>query len=251
MSAKASSAPSNEASSSAASSSAPTASSSTDVSPPTSEEAVTEITHGQIIGKWLDDNASQLTFYGITKLYEELKEGQTAVLFRNNHFSTILMKEASLWVLLTDQGFAKQAAVWEKLESVDGSSCFVTSEFTPFSGTADDYVALPDVSALQIDPTNASGYVDPQVDLDAQLAAQLQDAEDRKAEKQQRLTQSDKGKNAPHQGAKSAGKASAAKRPLNQSTPPRGARAQPAQPAPRKRANSDGKKKKDEDCCIL
>lgn len=234
-----------------ASSSAPSASSSAPVEPYVpSEDELLEVTRGQMIGKWLDDTASQLTFYGMTKLYEELKEGQLAVFFRNNHFSTILMQEASLWVLLTDQGFAKQAAVWEKLDSVDGSSFFVTSEFTPFQGTAVDYLALPDVSDLSGQGSaSIPGYTDPQVDLDAQLAAQLQEAEERKAKKE-RLTQSDRPRGAPKAAGQPAGDAQ--QRRLNQSTPSRGhpKAGAPAPAAARKRSNSDGKKK-DEDCCIL
>ena len=44
---------------------------------------------GLLIQQFLDDNRSQLTYYGLLKLNEAMHEDQLAVLFRNNHFSTI------------------------------------------------------------------------------------------------------------------------------------------------------------------
>lgn len=213
-----------------------------------------------MIAKWLEDTASQLTFYGITKLYEELQQGQFAVLFRNNHFSTIHMRNASLWSLLTDQGFTKQAAVWEKLQNVDGDSQFVTSDFTPFKGTAEDYANLHDASDMH-GLSEPPKEFDQRIDLDAQLAAQLQDAENRRAEKERNAQQSQQPppkRTAAPRGTpgKGPGKSS-----LSQSTPsrrppgqqPSGSVPRPNNQPNRQRSNSDGKnkKKKDDDCCIL
>ena len=44
---------------------------------------------GRLIEQFLDDNRSQLTHYGIMQLNETMRDNQLAVLFRNNHFSTI------------------------------------------------------------------------------------------------------------------------------------------------------------------
>jgi hypothetical protein len=226
-----------------------------------SEEAILAIKHGQMIRKWMEDTASQLTFHGITKLYEELKEGQLYVFFRNNHFSTIYMHEASLWVLITDQGYTKQVAVWEKLDSVHGDSFFVTSEFQPYTGTADDYVALPDVENLVMEQS-VPNYQDSATSLDEQLARQLQEAENRRAAegspaqsaqrpppKRAKLTQSQqpadtRGSNGP-------------KRPLNQSAPggPRVAKSASSSAAAKRGASSGNPKskggEKDDDCVIL
>ena len=38
--------------------------------------------------QWLEDSASQLTYHGLCELYSVMKEGKTAVFFRNNHFHT-------------------------------------------------------------------------------------------------------------------------------------------------------------------
>lgn len=154
----------------------------TDMAYETAEQSLLAIRHGQLVSKWMEETASQLTFHGITKLYEELKEGQLYVFFRNNHFSTILMREASLWILITDQGYAKQAAVWEKLDSVHGDSFFVTSEFTPYTGSAVDYAMLPDASHLAMQQQlTSNSFEDPATSMDEQLARQLQEAEHRRA----------------------------------------------------------------------
>lgn len=43
----------------------------------------------ELISKFLNESASQLTFEGLRKLHDDLLEGTLGVLFRNNHFSTI------------------------------------------------------------------------------------------------------------------------------------------------------------------
>jgi len=192
---------------------------------PITEQDMLDVEHGHVIDQWMKETSSQLTFYGLTKLHEELEEGQLYVFFRNNHFSTLLVREASLWLLVTDQGFAKQAAIWEKLDTVDGDSFFVTANFDEFR---------MDGSTPYHHDTNIDGQ-DTQASLDEQLAHQLQEAEHRKAERT--LAQS-------HQPKRSAPPPSSSNpqgRPLNQSTPGR---------APPNPANNKGKKE-DDDCTIL
>lgn len=48
---------------------------------------------GLIAEQFLNDSASQLTSYGVIKILETMQDGQMAVFFRNNHFSTIFKKE--------------------------------------------------------------------------------------------------------------------------------------------------------------
>lgn len=177
--------------------------------------------HGRLIEQWMKETSSQLTFYGLTKLHEELQEGQLYVFFRNNHFSTLLMREASLWLLVTDQGFTKQAAVWEKLDTVDGDSVFVTSSFEPFEMGHSRY------SPHEFAPEN-----DSQTSMDEQLAQQLQEAEHRKAERS--LAQSQK--------AKKSAPPPSSNRSLNKSAP-----AGPPQNTTKEKKDD----KSDDDCCIL
>lgn len=44
---------------------------------------------GPILEEFFDSSASQLTYYGLVKLHEEVRERQLCVFFRNNHFSTL------------------------------------------------------------------------------------------------------------------------------------------------------------------
>lgn len=43
-----------------------------------------------MIEDFLTSSASQLTFFGLSQLQSQVKEGTLGVLFRNNHFSTLI-----------------------------------------------------------------------------------------------------------------------------------------------------------------
>ena len=59
-----------------------------------------------------------------------MKDGQLAVFFRNNHFSTMVKEGGSLYLLVTDLGFLDQKdVVWETLDSVQGDTVFVDEQF--------------------------------------------------------------------------------------------------------------------------
>ena len=80
--------------------------------------------------QFLDESASQLTYHGICELNAVMEEGQLAVLFRNNHFSTMVKQGGVLYLLVTDQGFLHQGdVVWESLDSVQGDTVFVDQQF--------------------------------------------------------------------------------------------------------------------------
>ena len=80
--------------------------------------------------QFLDESASQLTYHGICELNAGMKEGELAVFFRNNHFSTIVKMGGVLYLLVTDQGYLHQGdVVWESLDSVQGDTVFVDQHF--------------------------------------------------------------------------------------------------------------------------
>ena len=80
--------------------------------------------------QFLDESASQLTYHGICELNAGMKEGELAVFFRNNHFSTMVKEGGVLYLLVTDQGFLHQGdVVWESLDSVQGDTVFVDQQF--------------------------------------------------------------------------------------------------------------------------
>jgi len=80
--------------------------------------------------QFLEESASQLTYHGICELNSVMKDGQLAVFFRNNHFSTLCKHGDTLYLLVTDQGFLDQAdVVWETLDNIQGDTVFVDQHF--------------------------------------------------------------------------------------------------------------------------
>lgn len=99
---------------------------------------------GALIDSFMSQHASQLTTYGIHKLYEYMNDRQLVVFFRNNHFSTLFSYNAQLFLLLTDLGYSDQpAVVWELLENVSGSTEFYNNEFVPLSSLPADTIQSP------------------------------------------------------------------------------------------------------------
>lgn len=87
-------------------------------------------TEALIIESFLERSASQLTYHGLVELTAAMNDGEVAVLFRNNHFSTILKHQHELLQLVTDQGFlGEPSVVWETLANIDGDGQFVDGAF--------------------------------------------------------------------------------------------------------------------------
>uniref|UniRef100_A0A914V409 Ubiquitin carboxyl-terminal hydrolase n=1 Tax=Plectus sambesii TaxID=2011161 RepID=A0A914V409_9BILA len=152
---------------------------------------------------FLESSASQLTIHGLCELNLRLRDGELAVLFRNNHFATLLKHRDELFSLVTDQGFLQEAAVvWETLNSVDGDSHFVDAELhtsplktSPLPSSANLTAANNDTKndylvALSLDqqeraaaaqtvigetPSPTTNFPDANIDSDAVLARQLQE----------------------------------------------------------------------------
>ncbi|PRP76469.1 protein FAM63B-like, partial [Planoprotostelium fungivorum] len=84
-----------------------------------------------LLSEFLSRTSNQLTDHGIERLQKTMEEGELAVLFRNNHFSTICMHQGQVYSLVTDIGYEKEGEVVWELLSVDGNSQFFSSHFTP------------------------------------------------------------------------------------------------------------------------
>ena len=95
-------------------------------------EDSTKVSQSLIAQQFLEESASQLTYHGLCELNTVMKEGQLAVFFRNNHFSTMYKQGANLYLLVTDQGFLHQLdVVWETLENIEGDTVFVDHQLNP------------------------------------------------------------------------------------------------------------------------
>lgn len=81
------------------------------------------------------ENATQLSTFGLEHLTKSLQPGSVAILFRNDHFSTLYKHPDShtLFTLVTDAGYASHAEiVWESLVDVNGSKAEMFSgDFRP------------------------------------------------------------------------------------------------------------------------
>ena len=90
--------------------------------PPQEQQSLQDI---QTIKSFLGTWPTQLTDFGLQTISESLVPGSFAILFRNDHFSTIYKepKHGALMTLVTDAGYSTHdEIVWESLVDVNGSA---------------------------------------------------------------------------------------------------------------------------------
>ena len=91
---------------------------------------------------FLNSTATQLTGYGLDTMTESLAPGSIAILFRNDHFSTLYRhpRSGQLLTLVTDMGYSgHDEVVWESLVDVSGEGCeFFSGDFRPVGNVAGD-----------------------------------------------------------------------------------------------------------------
>ncbi|KAL8931842.1 MAG: hypothetical protein Q9211_006698, partial [Gyalolechia sp. 1 TL-2023] len=84
---------------------------------------------------FLTTSPTQLTDYGLDTITEALRPGAIAILFRNDHFSTLYKQPRSgrIFTLVTDMGYAgHDEVVWESLVDISGEgSEFFSGDFRP------------------------------------------------------------------------------------------------------------------------
>lgn len=79
----------------------------------------------QMIKQFLQNWPTQLTDHGLETISSSLQPGQVAILFRNDHFSTLYKepKHGALMTLVTDAGYSSHdEIVWESLVDVNGAA---------------------------------------------------------------------------------------------------------------------------------
>ncbi|UKZ81796.1 hypothetical protein TrVFT333_009569 [Trichoderma virens FT-333] len=111
----------------------------------TSEEGLTESEQDLYqdiitIKIFLNESATQLTPWGIEVIEKAIRPGTFAILFRNDHFSTLYCHPYTrqLLTLVTDAGFrSHDEIVWESLRDVNGElNQFLSGDFRLVSGDA-------------------------------------------------------------------------------------------------------------------
>ncbi|KAL3657401.1 hypothetical protein V7S43_017720 [Phytophthora oleae] len=100
------------------------------------DTATTLLEEGPVLEEFFNSTASQLTYYGLVKLHEGLRERQLCVFFRNNHFSTLFKYGGALYLLVTDAGYLDEpTVVWELLNEIDGDTEYLNAQFRPVTSS--------------------------------------------------------------------------------------------------------------------
>jgi ubiquitin carboxyl-terminal hydrolase MINDY-1/2 len=168
------------------------------------------------IKAFFSSNATQLTPFGLGTITNSLAPGAVAILFRNDHFSTLYRHPDTLQLLqlVTDMGYAgHEEVVWESLIDVNGENAeFFSGDFrlvggapatpsgpsqsnthesgagwTTVTGRRTNSQQIPNQSQHLSTPSGSSNHYEPstphspnieQEDHDLALALQLQEEEE-------------------------------------------------------------------------
>lgn len=184
----------------------------------TSEEGLTEAEQDLYqdiitIKIFLNESATQLTPWGIEVIQKAIRPGTFAILFRNDHFSTLYChpQTQQLLTLVTDAGYrSHDEVVWESLMDVNGEfNQFLSGDYRLVSG---DNAAEPSTGNDQsggawttvtnkrgktketapIEEQGQASSSTEQEDRDLALALQLQEEEDQKHREEQARRQQER-----------------------------------------------------------
>lgn len=99
------------------------------------------------IKQFLETYPTQLSDYGLQIMNKSLQPGQIAILFRNDHFSTLYKdpRSGTLMTLVTDAGYSSHdEVVWESLVDVSGAAgSLFSGDFRPVGNSAPSGVGAP------------------------------------------------------------------------------------------------------------
>ena len=124
---------------------------------------------GTVVEEFLSNTSMQLTYSGLMELHNHVQEGSLCVFFRNNHFATLAKHNGTLYLLVTDLGYANVPdVVWEKLDEINGDTEYADQDFVKTKPRANVNAATgPSLSPEQLLAQSST------VDTDFQLALQL------------------------------------------------------------------------------
>lgn len=135
-----------------------------------------------IIKDFLFSSATQLTHWGIEVIGKAIRPGTFAIMFRNDHFSTLYChpETMQLLTLVTDAGFRSHEIVWETLSDINGERTeYLSGDFKMVGrgapeGGGGEWTTVHRGKAKE-EPLSPSTE---QEDRDLALALQLQEEED-------------------------------------------------------------------------
>jgi hypothetical protein len=116
----------------------------------------------QAIKEFLMIWPTQLTDHGLKVIRDNLKRGQVAILFRNDHFSTLCKnpRNDQLVTLVTDQGYSSHdEIVWESLTDVNGQgSQLYSGDFRSVDNSSAPEPQQQQQSQSQLDANDNQGW---------------------------------------------------------------------------------------------
>lgn len=115
------------------------------------------------IKEFLNTWPTQLTTYGLKTMRATLQPGQVAILFRNDHFSTLYKdpRTDNLVTLVTDQGYSSHdEIVWESLVDVNGQgSELFSGDFRPVGNNISPQISRNSQPVQNMhDPSDDQGW---------------------------------------------------------------------------------------------
>jgi hypothetical protein len=137
------------------------------------------VSQGVICREFLDSTSSQLTRAGLDEITQKLAEDQPGILFRNNHFLTLIKRDGVLYSLVTDVGYLESQVVWESLDTLTGASSFFDENFQQLDLNSEFLPIGDNIDGLEGE------------DASLALARRLQAQEERDQESRLRAVQSD------------------------------------------------------------
>ena len=147
------------------------------------------------IKNFLNASPTQLTITGLEAVQDFIPSGSFAIMFRNDHFSTIYKHPESgqLFTLITDAGYAdRDEIIWESLVDISGKhNEFFSGDFMPVSHNepADETITHPAArrtsQLLSVNNPASAAPMSPQEqqeqhDADFAMALQLQEEEEQR-----------------------------------------------------------------------
>eukprot|EP00127_Corallochytrium_limacisporum_P006414 Clim_evm4s227 gene=Clim_evmTU4s227 len=140
---------------------------------PETPEKAAQRHRGFLIDEFLKESQSQLTWTGMADVTSEMQDGETAVFFRNNHFTTIHKHNGVVYSLATDRGFAHTSIVWETLSGVDGNSVHVDGNFVEVTVQEGQAGAPPASGGQSAEDADYQLAMSMQQEYDSQIAARM------------------------------------------------------------------------------
>eukprot|EP00484_Ammonia_sp_Unknown_P022049 CAMPEP_0197037148 /NCGR_PEP_ID=MMETSP1384-20130603/14431_1 /TAXON_ID=29189 /ORGANISM="Ammonia sp." /LENGTH=1097 /DNA_ID=CAMNT_0042467411 /DNA_START=204 /DNA_END=3497 /DNA_ORIENTATION=+ len=111
----------------------------------------------EVVRKFFAESATQLTSYGLERLYALMDvEDELAIFFRNNHFSTIVKHNGILYEFVTDEGIvdADPQITWQTLLQISGDEQFVNNKFQSIHTNISQYTQIAQYNRMKYQTEN-------------------------------------------------------------------------------------------------